>query len=176
MKTYIIYNSKTGFTKRYADWIAEELGLGAQPYKGFDIKALNGDDTVVFCGRIMAGKIDCLKDLKKLLSEKQVNSLILAAVGATPAASEAAINTIWANNLTADEMDKIPHFYLEGGIDYEKMGFGERTILKAAIKFLTNKKDKTSVEAELERVMGSSFDNTSRDNLAPLLGLVRNQG
>ena len=26
MKTIVIYNSQTGFTKRYAEWIAEEAG------------------------------------------------------------------------------------------------------------------------------------------------------
>lgn len=26
MKTIVIYNSQTGFTKRYAQWIAEETG------------------------------------------------------------------------------------------------------------------------------------------------------
>ncbi len=29
MNVYIICNSKTGFTRRYADWIAEETGGSA---------------------------------------------------------------------------------------------------------------------------------------------------
>ena len=29
MKTIIVYSSQTGFTKRYADWLAEELGADA---------------------------------------------------------------------------------------------------------------------------------------------------
>lgn len=29
MKTLIVYTSQTGFTKRYADWMAEELQANA---------------------------------------------------------------------------------------------------------------------------------------------------
>lgn len=31
MQTIVIYNSKTGFTKRYAEWIAETAGAGCLP-------------------------------------------------------------------------------------------------------------------------------------------------
>ena len=27
MSTVVVYSSQTGFTKRYAEWLAEELGL-----------------------------------------------------------------------------------------------------------------------------------------------------
>ena len=33
MKTIVIYTSQTGFTKRYAEWIAEATGLTALNYR-----------------------------------------------------------------------------------------------------------------------------------------------
>ena len=33
MDILLLYTSGTGFTKRYADWIGEELGIEAVPFK-----------------------------------------------------------------------------------------------------------------------------------------------
>lgn len=33
MKKIVVYQSGTGFTAKYADWIAEELGCEAKEYK-----------------------------------------------------------------------------------------------------------------------------------------------
>ena len=48
MSTVVVYSSQTGFTKRYAEWLAEELGcqavsLGDEPRfdaSGFDVVVL----------------------------------------------------------------------------------------------------------------------------------------
>ena len=50
MSTVVVYSSQTGFTKRYAEWLAEELGcqvvsLGDEPRfdaSGFDVVVLGG--------------------------------------------------------------------------------------------------------------------------------------
>ena len=173
MKISIVYNSKTGFTKKYAEWIAEELGCAALPYKGFDIESAGEDDLLVFCGRIAAGKIENLNNVKKLLAGRENLSLIVAAVGATnPGASET-INKMWAGNLSEAELETIPHFFLPGGIAYEKLGFGDKSLLKMVAKMLKNKKDKTEEEAEFEKILGGSFDNTAKEYIRPLVEYVR---
>ena len=42
MKTLIIYSSQTGFTKKYATWLSEELQADCIPLK--DAKKINLDD------------------------------------------------------------------------------------------------------------------------------------
>ena len=173
MKAIIVYNSKTGFSKRYAEWAAEELGCEAVPYKGFDKAAAGDDGLVVFFTRIQAGRIDKLNDVKKLLGGGADGRLVVAAVGAAPASAEDTINKYWADTLTEEELAIIPHFYMQGGLDFEKMGFAERSLLKMAMKILKNKKDKTDEESIFEEAISGSFDNSSRENIGPLVEYVR---
>ena len=84
MKIIIFYNGKTGFTKRYADWIAEELHCDIKVYKDFEKTEISADDTVIFGSRIHAGRIEHLSKVKSRIKD----NLIVFAVGATPVAAE----------------------------------------------------------------------------------------
>ena len=175
MKAIIVYNSKTGFSERYARWAAEELGCEAIPYKSFDKAVAGGGGLVVFFSRVIAGKIEKLDDIKKLLGGQADGRLIVAAVGAASAAAAATVEKYWTDNFSENELTSIPHFYLQGGIDFEKMGFGEKSVLKMVSKLLKNKKDKTEEEADFERVLAGSSDNSSRDYIKPLVEYVTNR-
>ena len=55
MKAVVVYSSKTGFTKKYAQWIAEDLSLEAYDLKESDNlkEVLSGVDTLIFGGGII---------------------------------------------------------------------------------------------------------------------------
>ena len=66
-KGLVLYKSKYGATKKYAQMTAEEFGadlLEIDKWKG----AAEGYDWVVFCGAIYASGISGLKTLKKYRS------------------------------------------------------------------------------------------------------------
>ena len=50
MKTVVIYNSQTGFTKRYAEWIAEETGADCFELNEAKKKSMDEYDAIVFGG------------------------------------------------------------------------------------------------------------------------------
>ena len=54
----IIYESKTGFTKRYADMLAAKMGLKAFRVK--DLVKVNQNEEIIFLGWMKAGKIQGL--------------------------------------------------------------------------------------------------------------------
>ena len=166
MKTLVIYNSKTGFTKRYAEWIAEELKCEAVPL-GTKVADY---DKIIFCSYIHAGFINRLKKIKTLYG----NRLIVAATGATPAAAENVINKIWTENLTGAELESIPHFYLQAGLNYEKMGFWDRTVMKLVAKMVSGKKGDNDVETGALEAMQNSHDISSREFIMPLVEYVNN--
>jgi menaquinone-dependent protoporphyrinogen IX oxidase len=175
MKISVVYNSKTGFTKRYAEWIAEELNCGAVLYKNFNQSMANESDLVVFLSRVHAGRIEYLNKIKNLLDGSVSRRLVVAAVGAAPSAAEDTINKYWADNFSGEEIKTIPHFYMQGGLDYEKMGFGDKQMLKFARKFLKNKKDKTDEETDSIQISSSSFDNSAKEFIGPLVECVVNR-
>ena len=60
MKTIVIYTSQTGFTKRYAEWIAERMNGDILDLKDAKKKAdsyFDGYDAIVYGGWCMAGKV-----------------------------------------------------------------------------------------------------------------------
>ena len=54
MKSIVIYNSQTGFTKKYADWITEAAGCEAVPLKKVRKVKLAEYDAIVFGSWCMA--------------------------------------------------------------------------------------------------------------------------
>lgn len=175
MKIIVIYKSKTGFTKRYAEWIAEELKCDILDYKNFLKSSIAEYDFVIYGSRIHAGKIDGIKKIKALFSDNEIPKLIIFATGATSLAAEDAINTIWQSNFSNDELKIIPHFYMQGGLNYETMGVLDRMIMKTLAKFLSSKKDKSSDEEGFEQSIGSSYDISSREYIAPLIQFLKVQ-
>ena len=62
MSTIVIYKTKYGSTKTYADWIAEELVCESVDAKSVKIEDLEKYDTIVYRGGLYA-------EMKKLLVE-----------------------------------------------------------------------------------------------------------
>ena len=175
MKTIVTYKSKTGFSKKYAQWIAEELKCEMVSYEKASTASLQYYDCVIYGGGIYAGKIGGLKKIKDLLVNKTNIKLIVFATGATPIAAEEVINTIWKGNFTEDELKIIPHFYMQSGLNYEKMGFFDRLLMKVFSKMLSKKEDKGPVEEGTQLAIASSHDISSKKYIEPLIQYVKMQ-
>ena len=48
MKTIVIYNSQTGFTKRYAQWIAEAAGADCVELSEAKKKSMDSYEAIIF--------------------------------------------------------------------------------------------------------------------------------
>ncbi len=57
MKGLIVYKSKYGSTRQYAQWISEELNFDIADIKGFDAGLLESYDVVIIGSHIIGGKI-----------------------------------------------------------------------------------------------------------------------
>ncbi len=69
MKSIVIYNSQTGFTKKYADWISEATGCKTVPFKQATKINLFEYDAVIFGSWCKAGHIQKIKWFKKIMPE-----------------------------------------------------------------------------------------------------------
>ena len=56
MEITVYYNSKTGFTKKYADWIAEELKCDVFPFKDFVKMGFIDRGIIKMVGKLIGGK------------------------------------------------------------------------------------------------------------------------
>ena len=71
MKILVTYKSKTGFTKKYAEWIAEELGCGAKDIKTITPKNVAEYDLVIHGGWIFGGIISGYKKIKSFVPRSE---------------------------------------------------------------------------------------------------------
>lgn len=173
MKAIVVYCSKTGFTKRYAQWIAQELGCEAVPVeKKMD---LSGYDAVIFGSWLMAGSIQKAAWFKKQMNAVPGKKFVFA-TGSMPGNADAAIAQIFEKNFTASERQQLELFYFQGGLCYEKMGAVERFMMRMLCRMLKNKKNASPEDKAMLKLIEKDFDGTDRSAIAPLIRSVRGIG
>ncbi len=172
MKTVVIYNSQTGFTKRYAEWIAEEAG--ADCFNLSEAKGKNMDEyeAIVFGGWAIAGGISKLKWFKANISKWNGKKLIAFCVGGSPIENPE-IEGALKNNFSEDEWQRVNVFYCPGGFNYEKMSGTSKLMMKMFIKALKAKKDKTEEEELMIKMISSSYDISDKKYIEPILECLR---
>ncbi|MCI9597347.1 MAG: hypothetical protein HFE75_08640 [Firmicutes bacterium] len=175
-KVIIVYKSSTGFTKKYAEMIAKELKCPIIDHKTATIEILSQYELVIFGSRAHAGRIDGYKKAKELFEKSRIKNVVLFVTGATPSTAENMIEQFWSQNLAADEMKRIPHFYMPSGLCYEKMSFLDKLMMKAMAGMMKKKKDKTPYEQELEQSIASSYDISSPRFIEPLVEFLKSGG
>lgn len=169
MKILVTYTSKTGFTKWYAEYIAKEVDADLMNFKEVTAEIMSCYDVVVYGGGLYAGMINGYKKAKEKYAKSSVNRFILFATGGTPNEATKEIDEVWKNNLSEEELNSMPHFYMQGGICYEKMSFSNRAIMKMMSKVLEKKKNKDSAEEGFSQAIRSSYDITSVEYAEPLI-------
>ena len=115
-KILVIYKSTTGFTKRYAQMLSKEVACTLAPYKSATPELMSAYETVVFGSRAHAGRIDGYPRIKEMYKKSSARKFALFVTGAMPAAAEDTISAFWAQNLPGNELQKVPHFYMPGGL------------------------------------------------------------
>lgn len=164
MSYIVIYQSSTGFTKRYAEWIAEELHCRAVSVKEMTEGDIAGSDTVIFGGWIMGNSIAGYDKVK----EKGIRNLIVFAVGASLNSEETRKAIVEVNHL-----GEAPFFYLPGGLQYDKLNFFVRFMLKQVKKSIAKKAEKSEQDSYMERVLGTNFDISDREYIKELVAFAK---
>lgn len=172
MKTIIIYKSKTGFTKKYAEIVADKVNATVADVKTISEKSLSDYDVIVYGSGVHAGMIGGLSKAKELFWNSKAKQFVVFATGATPNAANDTIEEIWKNNFSADELTNIPHFYMQSGLCYEKMPFFDKTLMKTLSKIMKKKKNKNENEKGFAKAIQSSYDISSEEYAQPLINYL----
>ena len=173
MKKIVIYKSKTGFTKRYAEWIAEEIGCSCVSVKEITANSLESYQTVIYGGGITAGSIGGLKKIKTMMAGFPDKKFIVFATGATPVEVYKDKDQIRDANFTEEEKQRIPYFYFVSGINYDNMKLGGKLLMKLFRSMLSKKKDMTPEEQGMADTIKHSVDHTDKKYITPLIQCVK---
>lgn len=169
MKTIVIYNSQTGFTKQYAQWIAQELQCDSVSFQRINDIALSDFDTIIFGSWCHAGKIKKLKWVFEELKKDANKNYVVFAVGASPMNSPD-VEKIMEQNIPKNSIVK--SFYLQGGLNYEKMTLSSRIMMKLFSSMIKKKKDATEDEKKMAEMVSRSYDISDKKYIVPLLRYV----
>ncbi len=141
MKILITYKSKTGFTKKYAEWIAEELGCEAKDIKTITPKNAAEYDLIIHGGWILGGIINGYSKINSFNPKR----LIVFGVGFTPKA-KVDLKKMAEENKLGDTL----LYYFEGGTNPPKMGFVGLKIVEMVTKEKVTYQDNTDRKATAE--------------------------
>lgn len=168
MKTVVIYNSKTGFTKRYAEWIAEAAGADCLELSIAKKKDFTAYEAIIFGGWACAGSISKISWFKANISKWADKKLIVFCVGGSPM-DNPEIETTLKQIFNKPGQEKVKTFYCPGGFHYEKMSAPSKLMMKMFIKTLKAKKDKTEKEQVMIKMISSSYDISDKKYIEPIL-------
>ena len=99
MKTIVIYHSQTGFTKRYAQWIAEASGADCLELSAAKKKNMAPYEAIIYGGWACAGGISKLNWFKENIDKWADKKLIVFCVGGSPADSPEIAPTLKQNSI-----------------------------------------------------------------------------
>lgn len=168
MSTIVVYKSKTGFVRNYAEWIAEELSADIFEVSKVNFNMLTKYDTLIYGGSLHAVGINGVKFITKNFDKLKDKKLVIFASGASPS-SEKVINGVVTNNFNSDQQKCIKFFYLRGGFNYNKLSTSDKvlmTLLNWKIKIKKKqKKDLTPDEIGMLAAFDKPADFTRKKNI-----------
>ncbi|MEE1195588.1 MAG: flavodoxin domain-containing protein [Lachnospiraceae bacterium] len=171
MKTVVIYNSQTGFTRRYAEWIAEAAGADCFELTEAKKKSMDEYDAIIFGGWACAGGISKLSWFKGNIDKWSGKKLIAFCVGGSPIENPE-IEQALRQNFNDAQWEKVNVFYCPGGFNYEKMSAASKLMMKMFIKTLKAKKNKTEEEEVMVKMIASSYDISDKKYIDPILACL----
>ena len=131
----IIYGSCYGTTKQYAEELSKKLNIELKTYQ--EIKDINQYDTIIYLGALYAGGVLGLSKTFKKLDSCANKKIIIATVGlADPMEVENIrnIDNSLKRQLSKEIYERAAIYHLRGGIDYSKLNFKHKTMMKLLYK------------------------------------------
>ena len=154
MNNIIIYGSHYGTTKQYAEELSKRTNIEAISYQS--VKEINNYDNIIYLGGLYAGGVLGLSKTIKKLNNISSKKIIIATVGLSDPTDEVNKNNIRNNiksQIPREIFEKVKIFHLRGGIDYSKLNFIHRNMMKLlynAFKNLPEEKQTAEDRAMIE--------------------------
>lgn len=176
-KIVVIYESKYGSTRHYAEWIAETLTCPLFERKNFNPKALSQYEIIIYGGGLYAGGVSGIKLITKnwnVISDKKVILFTCGIADPNDPNNISGIRKSLTRVLSKEMPEHMHLFHLRGCIDYSRLNFIHRSMLSMLRKALL-KKDIHALSNEDRQILdtyGKCIDFTNRKSIQPLVEYV----
>jgi flavodoxin len=167
-RTLVIYKSLSGFTEKYAQWIAEELHADLYSLKDFNPAKFADYQVIVFGRSLHAVGINGVKIIRENLPKLAGKKVIVFGVGASPP-KENVLDEVKNKNFTPEEQQNITFYYLRGGFNYNKLNWPNKFLMSLMKLKIKTKKNLNSDEIGLLAAYDKPLDCTRKENIKPLV-------
>lgn len=170
MKTIVIYKTKYGASKTYAEWIAQELGCEAVNAKEIKPEKLTEYDVIIYGGGLYAEIINGVTLITKNISMLQGKKLIVFTTGITPTdVRDYYDKMVIEKNFKNELRDKIKVFNFTGKMVLDELSFVHKTALKSLKKLMSGKENPTEMEKMLVDLCDADGDFCSKEQIKELV-------
>ncbi|MBE5039534.1 flavodoxin domain-containing protein [Ructibacterium gallinarum] len=173
MNAVVVYQSKYGATKKYAQWIAESLSCDIKENKNLKAEVLLPYDTIIYGGGLYAESIAGVGLITKHLSLLEGKKLIVYTTGLTPVTCREYYDKLVAEkNFKGDSLSKIKVYHFPGRMFMNELSFVHKTAIKTLKKIISGKENPTEMEKLLLDLCDTEGDFTDKNALKNLLAYV----
>lgn len=175
MNPIVIYKSKYGSTKAYAEWIAEELNCKAYDVKSVKISDLSQYDTIVYGGGLYAEVIAGVSFITKNLEKLKDKKIIVYTTGITPIdVREYYDHEVLEKNFSPEMLENIKIYNFLGRMVMKELSAPHRAALKMLKKIMSSKENPTDMEKMLIELCDADGDFTDRSSIFELVEYAKN--
>lgn len=174
MKSIVLYRSKYGSTKAYAQWIAGALSCEAIDAKGVDIGKLADYDTIIYGGGLYAEIIAGVSLITKNIDKLSEKKLVVFTTGLTPTdCREYYDGMVLEKNFKGDSKDKVKIFNFPGKMIINELSLVHKTAIKTLKGIMSKKENPTDMEKLLIDLCDVDADLTDKTLINELVEYVK---
>lgn len=175
MKAIVIYKSKYGSTKAYAEWIAEALGCEAIENKNLKVEDLMEYDTIIYGGGLYAEVINGVILITKNLDKLKDKKICVFSTGITPLKyREYYDKLVIEKNFKQEMLDSIKVYNFMGKMIIDELSPVHKAALKTLKQIMTAKKKPSEMEKLLIELCETSGDFTDKESIKELVNYIKN--
>lgn len=172
MEAIVIYKSKSGFSKKYAEWIAKELNADIFEATKVNVNMLKKYNNIVYGAGLYAVGINGIKFIKDNLEKISEKKIIVFATGASPWEKKI-IDDVKNKNFSIQQQKFIKFFYLRGGFDYNKLTLFNKFLMQLLKMKLKKKNNQTAHEKGMLAAYSHPMDFTNKKNISEIITYIK---
>ncbi len=173
MKTIVVYKSKYGSTKQYADWIAEELECRGVEAKEATLDMLKEYDTIIYGGGLYGEVINGVSLITKNIDSLSGKKIIVYTTGITPLSCRDYYDKLVIDkNFKKGVPENVRIFNFLGKMIINELSLVHKTAIKTLKKIMSTKENPSEMEKLLVELCDADGDFTDKNETKALIDYV----
>ncbi len=173
MNAIVVYKTKYGSTRTYAEWIGKELNCKVVDAKGIKIEELEKFDIIIYGGGLYAEIINGVSLITKNMDKLKNKKIVVYTTGITPIdCRDYYDKLVVEKNFKNGVPEGLKIFNFTGKMITEELSPVHRTALKTLKKIMSAKKEPTKMEKLLVELCDADGDFSDRSQIADLIEYI----